>query len=82
MRNMMLALGAIAFALVFASPMAEAAKGKAKPGPAPAAESAPVKRAPGVTTLGCKVGKEMWDASKGACVPKAAGKAKAAPKKK
>jgi hypothetical protein len=29
-----------------------------------------------VTTLGCKVGKETWDASKGACVTKVAAKTK------
>jgi hypothetical protein len=53
MRNTMLALGAIAFAL---GSLAEAAKVKGKPA---------------VTTLGCKIGKETWDASLGACVPKA-----------
>ena len=61
MRNTMLALGAIAFALGSLGSVAEASKAKGKPA---------------VTTLGCKVGKEMWDASRGACVPRVAGKAK------
>jgi hypothetical protein len=63
MRNTMLALGAIAFALGSLSSVAEAAKVKGKPA---------------VTTLGCKFGKEKWDASIGACVPRVAAKTKRA----
>jgi hypothetical protein len=61
MRNTMLALGALAFAWGFLGSMAEAAK---------------VKGRPAETTLGCKIDKETWDASLGACVPTVAGKAK------
>jgi hypothetical protein len=63
MRNTTLALGAIAFALSSLSSVAEAAKVKGKPA---------------VTTLGCQIGKETWDASIGACVPRGAAKAKRA----
>jgi hypothetical protein len=61
MRKTMLALGAIAFALGSLGSVAEAAKLKGKPA---------------LTTLGCKIGKETWDATLGACVPKVAAKAK------
>ena len=53
MRNMMLAIGAIAFALGSMNSVAEADQHKRKKG---------------YTTLGCKIGKEKWDASVGRCV--------------
>ena len=67
MRNTMLAIGAIAFALGFMGPLAEA---KHDP-----------KHKRGYTTLGCKITKEKWDASIGKCVPRAPTKAKAADEK-
>jgi hypothetical protein len=66
MRNMMLAIGAIAFALGSMNSVAEADQHKRKKG---------------YTTLGCKIGKEKWDASVGRCVAKPPTKAKA-PKEK
>jgi hypothetical protein len=38
-------------------------------------------KAPAVTKMGCKIGKEQWNAVEGKCMPKVA-KAKSAAKKK